>query len=133
MSTLSRYKLPIFITLARKPPLERNDCNIRPYPVNHTVIIFFSGHDGDEEQFPKIFDSSNISTPLFSEVNEVGVVEPDNKNEISIKQEIDHDDLNSIETLSASECEDEEDALPERESYEVINTGSSGGKFFRIL
>ena len=62
-------------------------------------------------------------------MNEVGVVEPDNKNEISIKQEIDHDDLNSIETLSASECEDEEDALPERESYEVINTGSSGGKF----
>ena len=62
-------------------------------------------------------------------MNEVGVVEPDNK-EITIKQEIDHDDLNSIETLSASECEDEEDALPERETYEVINTGSSGGKFF---
>ena len=93
------------------------------------MLIFSLGHDGDEEQFPKIFDSSNISTPLFSEVNEVGVVEPDNK-EISIKQEIDHDDLNSIETLSASECEDEEDALPERETYEVINTGSSGGKFF---
>ena len=61
-------------------------------------------------------------------MNEVGVVEPDNK-EITIKQEIDHDDLNSIETLSASECEDEEDALPERETYEVINTGASGGKF----
>lgn len=88
-----------------------------------------SGHDGDEEQFPKIFDSSNISTPLFSEVNEVGVVEPDmTKNEISIKQEIDHDDLNSIETLSASECEDEEDALPERETYEVIHTGASGAQ-----
>ena len=101
--------------------------------IKNVSIKFSSGHDGDEEQFPKIFDSSNISTPLFSEVNEVGVVEPDNKNEISIKQEIDHDDLNSIETLSASECEDEEDALPERESYEVINTGSSGGKFFRIL
>ena len=102
-------------------------------PCVYSFYNFCSGHDGDEEQFPKIFDSSNISTPLFSEVNEVGVVEPDNKNEISIKQEIDHDDLNSIETLSASECEDEEDALPERESYEVINTGSSGGKFFRIL
>ena len=66
-------------------------------------------------------------------MNEVGVVEPDNKNEISIKQEIDHDDLNSIETLSASECEDEEDALPERETYEVINTDSSGGKFSDVV
>ena len=75
------------------------------------------GGDQDE-QFLKTFDNSNLqSTQLFSEVSEVDIVQSSTSKVTSdmIKQEIhDHDDVNSIETLSASECDDEE----------VINTAA---------
>ena len=72
-----------------------------------------------DDQFLKTF-GDQPSSQLFSEVSEIGVVESTPK-----QVEIDKDDVNSIETLSASECDDEEMAIGKLKSNRTIS-GSSG-------
>ena len=72
-----------------------------------------------DDQFLKTF-GEQPSSQLFSEVSEIGVVESTPK-----QVEIDKDDVNSIETLSASECDDEEMAIGKLKSNRTIS-GSSG-------
>ena len=71
-----------------------------------------------DDQFLKTFGET-ANSQLFSEVSEIGVVEstPHVKSE-----QLDKDDVNSIETLSASECDDEELAKLNKRTI----SGSSG-------
>ena len=79
-----------------------------------------------DDQFLKTF-GEQTSSQLFSEVSEIGIVETP-----VLKTELDKDDVNSIETLSASECDDEEMAVKNKERVDISSFIINSNRTYKV-